>query len=78
MKLGIKRNTVTQCFNLFLQAPFLILKVPLYLKNSASTAATLWVAAWSIVCGWTLQHQTSFWPQPTLFEHSLYSFRLAS
>ena len=49
MKLGIKRNTVAQCFNLFLQAPFLILKVPLYLKNSVSTAATLWVAAWSIV-----------------------------
>ena len=47
MKLGIKQNTVAQCFNLFLQAPFLILKVPLYLKNSASTAATLSVAAWS-------------------------------
>ena len=49
MKLGIKRNTVAQSFNLFPQAPFVILKVPLYLKNSASTAATLWVAAWSIL-----------------------------
>ena len=49
MKLRIKQNTVAQCFNLFLQASFLILKVPLYLKNSASTAAALRVAAWSTV-----------------------------
>ena len=49
MKLEIKRNTVAQYFNHFLQAPFLILEVPLYLKNLASTTATLWVAAWSIV-----------------------------
>ena len=45
MKLGIKQNTVAQCFNLFLQASFLTPKVLLCLKNSASTAATLWVAA---------------------------------
>ena len=45
MKLRIKEKTVAQYFNLFLQASFLILKVPLFLKNPASTAATLWVAA---------------------------------
>ena len=56
MKPRVKKNTVAQCFSLFLHAPFLILKVPLRPKNSASTAATLWGAIWPIVCGWTLQH----------------------
>ena len=49
MKLVIKQNTVVQCFNLFLQAFFLVPKVPLCLKNSASTTTTLWVTACSIV-----------------------------
>ena len=49
MKLGVEEDTVVQCFNLLLQASFLITKVPLYLKNSASTAAALKAATWSVL-----------------------------